>query len=95
MGVSIGATSVESPDQVSTVCIPPEYADLAIAFCKKKATCASQESRVPIVTGGDIGYGDKFHGTSETGVHSALHFTRLLEFLFCEKKERGLRPCID
>ena len=38
MGVSIGATSVVSPDQVSTVCIPPEYADLAIAFCKKKAT---------------------------------------------------------
>ena len=38
LGVSIGATSVESPDQGSTVCIPPEYADLAIAFSKVKAT---------------------------------------------------------
>ena len=38
VGVSIGATTVESPDQVSTVHIPSEYADLAIAFCKKKAT---------------------------------------------------------
>uniref|UniRef100_A0A673W8Q5 Gypsy retrotransposon integrase-like protein 1 n=1 Tax=Salmo trutta TaxID=8032 RepID=A0A673W8Q5_SALTR len=38
LGVSIGATSVESPDQVSPVRIPPEYADLAIAFCKKRAT---------------------------------------------------------
>uniref|UniRef100_A0A4W5KD89 ribonuclease H n=1 Tax=Hucho hucho TaxID=62062 RepID=A0A4W5KD89_9TELE len=37
-GVSIGATTVESPDQVSTVRIPSEYADLAIAFCKKRAT---------------------------------------------------------
>jgi hypothetical protein len=33
-----GATTVESPDQVSTERIPPEYADLALAFCKKKAT---------------------------------------------------------
>ena len=38
MGVSIGATSVESPDQVSTVRIPTEYADLTFAFCKKRAT---------------------------------------------------------
>jgi hypothetical protein len=38
IGVSIGATTVESPDQVSTVRIPSEYADLAIAFCKKRAT---------------------------------------------------------
>uniref|UniRef100_A0A8L0DW93 ribonuclease H n=1 Tax=Oncorhynchus mykiss TaxID=8022 RepID=A0A8L0DW93_ONCMY len=38
LGVSVGATTVESPDQVSTVRIPPEYADLALAFCKKKAT---------------------------------------------------------
>uniref|UniRef100_A0A8K9WXZ9 CCHC-type domain-containing protein n=1 Tax=Oncorhynchus mykiss TaxID=8022 RepID=A0A8K9WXZ9_ONCMY len=38
IGVSIGATTVESPDQVSTMRIPPEYADLAIAFSKKKAT---------------------------------------------------------
>ena len=38
VGVSIGATSVESPDQGSSVCIPPEYADLAIAFSKEKAT---------------------------------------------------------
>ena len=38
VGVSIGATMVESPDQVSTVHIPSEYADLALAFCKKKAT---------------------------------------------------------
>ena len=37
MGVSIGATSVESPDKVSTVRIPSEYAYLAIAFCKKRA----------------------------------------------------------
>ena len=29
---------MESPDQVSTVRIPPEYADLALTFCKKKAT---------------------------------------------------------
>uniref|UniRef100_A0A674ED49 Gypsy retrotransposon integrase-like protein 1 n=1 Tax=Salmo trutta TaxID=8032 RepID=A0A674ED49_SALTR len=36
--VSVGATTVESPDQVSTVRIPPEYADLALAFCKNKAT---------------------------------------------------------
>ena len=38
IGVSVGATTVESPDQVSAVRIPSEYADLAIAFCKKKAT---------------------------------------------------------
>jgi hypothetical protein len=38
LGVSIGATMVESPDQVSTVRIPAEYADLAIAFSKKKVT---------------------------------------------------------
>ena len=38
VGVTIGATMVESPDQVSTVGIPSEYADLALAFCKKKAT---------------------------------------------------------
>jgi hypothetical protein len=38
IGVSIGATTVESPNQVSTMHIPPEYADLALTFCKKKAT---------------------------------------------------------
>ena len=38
VGVSLGATTVESPNQVSTVHIPPEYAELALAFCKKKAT---------------------------------------------------------
>uniref|UniRef100_A0A4W5PBV2 Retrotransposon gag domain-containing protein n=1 Tax=Hucho hucho TaxID=62062 RepID=A0A4W5PBV2_9TELE len=38
LGVSVGTTTVESPDQVSTVRIPPEYADLALAFSKKKAT---------------------------------------------------------
>uniref|UniRef100_A0A8K9XJN7 CCHC-type domain-containing protein n=1 Tax=Oncorhynchus mykiss TaxID=8022 RepID=A0A8K9XJN7_ONCMY len=37
VGVSIGETMVESPDQVSTVRIPSEYADLALAFCKKRA----------------------------------------------------------
>jgi hypothetical protein len=36
--VSVGAITVESPDQVSTVLIPSEYAELAIAFSKKKAT---------------------------------------------------------
>jgi hypothetical protein len=36
--VSIGASTVESPDQVFTVHIPSEYADLALAFCKKRAT---------------------------------------------------------
>uniref|UniRef100_A0A673Z540 Gypsy retrotransposon integrase-like protein 1 n=1 Tax=Salmo trutta TaxID=8032 RepID=A0A673Z540_SALTR len=38
IGVSIGATTVESPDPVSTVHIPSEYADLAIAFSKTKVT---------------------------------------------------------
>ena len=38
VGVSGSATTVESPDQVSTVRIPPEYANLALAFSKKKAT---------------------------------------------------------
>ena len=38
IGVSIGATMVESPDQVSTVPIPSEYANMAIAFCKKRTT---------------------------------------------------------
>uniref|UniRef100_A0A4W5KT83 Retrotransposon gag domain-containing protein n=1 Tax=Hucho hucho TaxID=62062 RepID=A0A4W5KT83_9TELE len=38
LGVSVCATMVESPDQVSTVRIPSEYANLALAFCKKKAT---------------------------------------------------------
>jgi hypothetical protein len=37
LGVSVGDTTVKSPDQVSTVRIPPEYAVLALAFCKKKA----------------------------------------------------------
>jgi hypothetical protein len=34
---------VESPDQVSTVRIPPEYADLALDFSKKKATQLERE----------------------------------------------------
>ena len=38
LGVFCGATMVESPDQVSTVHIPTEYANLALAFCKKKVT---------------------------------------------------------
>jgi hypothetical protein len=38
VGVSIGATMVESPKQVSTMHIPHEYVDLALTFCKKKAT---------------------------------------------------------
>uniref|UniRef100_A0A4W5K2I5 ribonuclease H n=1 Tax=Hucho hucho TaxID=62062 RepID=A0A4W5K2I5_9TELE len=38
VGVSIGATTVESPEQVSTVHIPSENADLALAFCKKRVT---------------------------------------------------------
>ena len=38
IGVAVGATTVESPDQVSTVRIPSEYADLAIAFSKRKVT---------------------------------------------------------
>jgi hypothetical protein len=38
LGISVGATTVESPDQVSTLRIPLEYADLALAFSKKKAT---------------------------------------------------------
>ena len=38
LGVSVGATMLESPDQVSTVYILPEYADLALAFSKKKVT---------------------------------------------------------
>ena len=36
--ISDGATTVESPDQVSTVRIRSEYADLALAFCIKKAS---------------------------------------------------------
>ena len=28
-------------------------------------------------------------------VHSVLHFTRLLKFIFVKKKNGGLRPCID
>ena len=38
LGVSIAATTVENPDQVSTVRIPHEYSDLALAFSEKKAT---------------------------------------------------------
>uniref|UniRef100_A0A4W5RN65 ribonuclease H n=1 Tax=Hucho hucho TaxID=62062 RepID=A0A4W5RN65_9TELE len=38
VGVFIGSTTVESPEQVSTVRIPSEYTDLALAFCKKRAT---------------------------------------------------------
>jgi hypothetical protein len=38
VGVSVGATTVESPDQVSTMRIPTKYFDLALAFSKKKAT---------------------------------------------------------
>jgi hypothetical protein len=38
VGVSIGATTLESPNQVSTMHIPPEYADLALTFCKKMTT---------------------------------------------------------
>ncbi|KAK6303564.1 hypothetical protein J4Q44_G00260180 [Coregonus suidteri] len=38
LGVSIGATSVESPNQVPALHIPPEYDDLAIVFSKAKAT---------------------------------------------------------
>ena len=64
LGVSIGATTVESPDQVSTVRIPPEYSDLALAFSKKRATQLPPHRRgdcvinlpsshvYPLVTGG-------------------------------------------
>ncbi|KAK6298912.1 hypothetical protein J4Q44_G00304220 [Coregonus suidteri] len=38
LGVSVGATMVESPDSTSTVRIPPEYLDLAQAFSKTQAT---------------------------------------------------------
>ncbi|KAJ8002315.1 hypothetical protein DPEC_G00178600 [Dallia pectoralis] len=38
LGVSVGATSVESPDSVSSVRIPPEYSDLALVFSKQLAT---------------------------------------------------------
>uniref|UniRef100_A0A8C7RSA0 Reverse transcriptase domain-containing protein n=1 Tax=Oncorhynchus mykiss TaxID=8022 RepID=A0A8C7RSA0_ONCMY len=38
VAVSVGATTVESTDQGSTMHIPSEYADLALAFCKKGAT---------------------------------------------------------
>ena len=38
MGVSISEITVKSPDQVSTLRIPSEYVDLALAFCKKRAT---------------------------------------------------------
>ena len=103
LGVFVGATTVESPDQVSTVRIPPEYADLALAFSKKKATqlpphqrgdcainllvdAAPPGSHVYPVTGGDGSYGSICLRIPASGVHSVLHFTRLLEFLFCEEE---------
>jgi hypothetical protein len=36
IGVSIGETTVESPNQVSTMHIPPEYADLAPPSVKER-----------------------------------------------------------
>uniref|UniRef100_A0A8K9UP60 CCHC-type domain-containing protein n=1 Tax=Oncorhynchus mykiss TaxID=8022 RepID=A0A8K9UP60_ONCMY len=74
VGVSIGATTVESPDQVSTMRIPAEYANLAMAFSKKKATQLPQTLAM-----------ETCHESSGTGVHSALHVTRL-KFLFWEEK---------
>ncbi|KAK6295104.1 hypothetical protein J4Q44_G00343300 [Coregonus suidteri] len=38
LGVSVGATSVESPNQVPALRIPPEYEDLALVFSKSRAT---------------------------------------------------------
>uniref|UniRef100_A0AAY5KE51 ribonuclease H n=1 Tax=Esox lucius TaxID=8010 RepID=A0AAY5KE51_ESOLU len=38
LGVSVGSTSVESPDSAPAVPIPPEYRDLAAFFSKAKAT---------------------------------------------------------
>uniref|UniRef100_A0A6Q2ZMK7 Retrotransposon gag domain-containing protein n=1 Tax=Esox lucius TaxID=8010 RepID=A0A6Q2ZMK7_ESOLU len=37
LGVSVGSTSVESPDSAPAVPIPPEYRDLATVFSKAKA----------------------------------------------------------
>jgi hypothetical protein len=103
MGVSIGAMSVESPDQVSTVRIPSEYADLAIAFCKKRATklpphrqrdcvinfqvnAVLPRSHVDPLLQEETLAMETCHRIFGTGVHSALHLTRLLEFLFREEK---------
>jgi hypothetical protein len=97
---------VESPNQVSSMHIPPECADLALAkegdstttpsmggLCDKSPgrRSTSQESRVPPVTG-DGSYGNICHRVSGTGIHSAFHFTCLLKFLFCEEEGWRFMP---
>ena len=101
MGVSIGATTVESPDQVSTVRIPSEYADLALTFCKKRATKLPPHRRgdcaikllVDVVLHRSHVYPLSQEETAAgAGIHSAFHFTCLLEFLFCEEEGWGSAP---
>ena len=83
LGVSVGATMVESPDQVS------KYVDLALAFSKKNATQLPPHRRgdcaIDLLVDAAL---PRSHviclRIPVSGVHSVLQFTRLLEFLFCE-----------
>ena len=91
---------MESPDQVSTVRIPPEYADLA-QLPHRLGDCVIDLLEDPALprshvqsplTGGDRGYENTCLRIPASGVHSVLYFTRLLKVLFCE--EEGGRSAV-
>uniref|UniRef100_A0AAY5JWB1 Ty3 transposon capsid-like protein domain-containing protein n=1 Tax=Esox lucius TaxID=8010 RepID=A0AAY5JWB1_ESOLU len=105
LGVSVGATSVESPDSVSAVQIPPEYADLALVFSKTMASrlpphrsgdykpkgrcCAALLSCLSPVAGRNRSDGDLCGRIPAAGADPPFHLARLLKFLFCEEEGWG------
>uniref|UniRef100_A0A4W5QCZ4 ribonuclease H n=1 Tax=Hucho hucho TaxID=62062 RepID=A0A4W5QCZ4_9TELE len=106
VGVSIGATTVESPDQVSTVRIPSEYADLALAFCKKRATKLPPHRRgdcaINLLVDAALPRSHVYTLSQETYVSESLgqgyirpSTSPASSSFFFVKKDGDLRPCID
>ena len=110
LGGSVGATTVESPDQVSTVHIPPEYADLALTFSKKKVTQLPPhrwgDCAIDLLVDAALPRSHMYplsQEAMETYVTEALGRGYIQpstspassHLFFVKKKDGGLRPCID
>uniref|UniRef100_A0A8C7F393 CCHC-type domain-containing protein n=1 Tax=Oncorhynchus kisutch TaxID=8019 RepID=A0A8C7F393_ONCKI len=111
IGVAIGATTVESPDQVSTVRIPSEYADFA--FSKKRETQLPPHRRgdcaIDLLENVALPRSHVYPLSQEETVAMETYVAESLgqgyirpsaspvssSFFFVKKKEGGLRPCID
>jgi hypothetical protein len=88
VGVSISATMVESPDQISTVRIPPEYANLATAFCKKRATQLpphrQEDCAINLLVNSKLHTSQESRVSPVTGQHPGVAFSLLtLKLVFC------------